>query len=345
MQTAAMTSRFLTGCSSSLGLADSEIVVSHGGLLRHIVAWHLAQTVQSQELFVKLTNDLIRFADQAYVMRDVDALDEVSHVLMNLPVDAARQIGSYYYALALNRQGKRDEAEARLQGIADDAPATYRARAIQTLGGNYHDKGQLDEALRFQLEALRLASDRTARGLETTVRALGEISAIKSLDGDHRGALCDLENLRPLVNLAAKQQPFHFYAYCNDLAVELGELDRIPEAHSVLKAALASPFAGVHPNWTETRDEIAAKRVTATPSVVAVKRAPETDASPELEHELKRVPSRAPASPSPAHPKHSCQRAIIPNTATAATPHDGITQGILNRVLTCIGSRAPPVRS
>ena len=65
MQKAAMISRFLTGCSSSVGLADSEIVVSHGGLLRHILAWRLAQTVHSQELFVKLTNELIRFAEQA----------------------------------------------------------------------------------------------------------------------------------------------------------------------------------------------------------------------------------------------------------------------------------------
>ena len=64
-----------------------------------------------KRLFVKLTNELIRFAEQAYVMRDVDALEEVSRVLMNLPVDAARQIGIYYYALAINRKGQTDEAE------------------------------------------------------------------------------------------------------------------------------------------------------------------------------------------------------------------------------------------
>ena len=77
MQTAAITSRFLTGCSSQVGLADSENVVSRSDLLRHIVAKHLVQTVHSQELFVKLTNELIRFAEQAYFARNVDALDEV----------------------------------------------------------------------------------------------------------------------------------------------------------------------------------------------------------------------------------------------------------------------------
>jgi hypothetical protein len=57
MQAAAMTSRFLTGCSSKVGLADLEIVVSRGaGLLPDMVATHLAETVHSQELFIKLTN-------------------------------------------------------------------------------------------------------------------------------------------------------------------------------------------------------------------------------------------------------------------------------------------------
>lgn len=103
MQTAAMTSRFLTGCSSSVGLADSEIVVSNGGLIQHIVS-HLAQTVYSQEVFLKLTNVLIQFAEQAYILRDVDALAEISKVLMSLPIDGARQIGLYYHALGIKRR-------------------------------------------------------------------------------------------------------------------------------------------------------------------------------------------------------------------------------------------------
>lgn len=345
MQAAAMTSRFLTGCSSSAELADSEIVVSHDGLLRHIVAWRLAQTVHSHELFVKLTNEFTRFAEQAYIRRDLDTLEEVSRVLMSLPVEASRQIGLYYAALSIKRRGRINEAQSLFETVADNASPTYRARAIQGLGAVHHDLGHLDEALRFQLEALRAASDRNARGLQTTLLASWEISTIRGLDGDHRGALSDLKNLRPLLNLAAKEQPFYFDAYCNDLAVELGELGRIAEAEAVLAPALGSPYAQAYPNWTETRDEIAARRLSATPSVVAIGRVPEREPSPAVDTELKRKPSRAPASPGPAHPRDSFQRAIIPNTATAAVPHDGITQNILSRVLICIGSRAPPVRS
>jgi hypothetical protein len=83
MQAAANTSRFLTGYSSKVVLADSEIVVRRSGLLRDIVARHLAQTVHSQDLFVKLTNELIHFAEQAFSMRDLNTLEDVSHVLMN----------------------------------------------------------------------------------------------------------------------------------------------------------------------------------------------------------------------------------------------------------------------
>ena len=343
MQTAAMTSRFLTGCSSKVGLADSEIVISRGGLLRHIVASHFAQTIHSQELFVNLTNELIRFAEQAYVMRDVDALDDVSSALMNLPVDAARQIGIYYYALAINRKGQRDEAEALFEKIADNGPTTYRARAIQTLGANQHEKGQLDEALRFQLEALRVASDKDAHGLQTTVLARGEISIIRSLDGDHKGALSDLKGLSPFINLIAKREPFYFYAYCNDLAVDLGELGRIDEAKATLEVALASAYAPAHPNWADTRQELEAKRTSATPSVVAINQTSEVVAARQTQLQRSQKPKRVVAFCWLAK-RTSLQIALIAIARFRAIAGRRTSRDTLDRLGRCIRSRAPPAR-
>jgi hypothetical protein len=134
MQAAATTIRLLTGCSSKAGFADSESVVSNDYLLQHIVASHLVQTVSSQGLFLKLTNSLIQLAEQAYLMRDLDALEEVSRVLMNLPADAARQMGLYYHALAIKRKGDLNGAQTLFETVADNAPVSYRARAIQGLG-------------------------------------------------------------------------------------------------------------------------------------------------------------------------------------------------------------------
>ncbi|HXU08870.1 MAG TPA: hypothetical protein VN743_07715 [Blastocatellia bacterium] len=342
MQTAAIKNRFITGRSSNVGLADSEIVVSRSGLLQHIVASHLAQTAYSRETLFKLTNDLIRFAEQAYVIRDVEALDEVSLALMNLPLPAAHQIGSYYHSLAIYRKGRKEEADALLERIADAAPITYRSKALQALGAHKHASGQLDEALRFQLQALRVAPDLNAQGLQTTLNARLEISIIKSLDGDHKGALSDLEHLSPLVNLIAKQQPFFFYAYCNELAVGLGELGRIAEAEATLDTALASSYASAYPNWAETRQELAAKRTSATPSVVPVRQTAEGIPASRTEPQLCQKPNRVLAFCRLIIKGTAFQITLILIAGFKAVADRRIRIDILDQLGRCFRARAPP---
>jgi tetratricopeptide (TPR) repeat protein len=200
---------------------------------------------------------------------------------MNLPIAEARQIGRYYQAIAISRIGKTDEALLLLEAVADRVPLAYRARAIQTLGSIYHRQGRLDEALRLYPEALLAASPQNGRDLLTTLIVHMERSCIKGEMGDHRRALTDYESLSPLVQIVGQQRPFYFYVYHNELAIELAELGRITEAEAALSIALASPFAPAYPEWTETRQEIAAKRQSATPSVVAINRAREAAPSPK----------------------------------------------------------------
>ncbi|MGH9427864.1 MAG: hypothetical protein ACRD2L_16375, partial [Terriglobia bacterium] len=203
-------------------------------------------------------------------------------------------------------------------------------------------KGQLDEALRFQLEALRSGSDSNANGLQIALMAHLEISALKSLNEDHKGALGILENLSAVVQIVGRRRPFYFYVYHNELAIELGELGRIAEAKAASGIVLASPFAPAYPNWAETRQELEAKRTSATPSIVAVSRAPEAEPSPRIEPQLKREPSRALALRRPVRERYSFQRSKIPIAVIAKTPRDQTTQSTLDRVRTCIGPRAPP---
>jgi tetratricopeptide (TPR) repeat protein len=341
MHTVANTNRFLTGCPSSVRLTDLETVVSRGGSIQHIVVSHLAQTLNSQKAFLKLTNALTHFAEQAYILRDLNALQEVSRVLMNLPVDAARQIGMYYHALAIKRKGLLDEAQTLLETVADNAPLNFRARALQGLGALHYDKGQLNETLRFQLEALRAASDKNAHGLQTTLMARLEIAIIKSLGGDHKAALFDLRSFRPLLNLVAKQKPFYFYLHLNELAVEFAEIGRLPEAEAASAIALASPFARAYPEWSETRDEIAAKRQSATPSVVAVNRAPAAEPSPQVQPQPKPQRSRSRLSKWLAVENTLLQRPLITTAPIATIAGAQIAQNILDRVLVCHRSRAP----
>jgi tetratricopeptide (TPR) repeat protein len=347
MHATAITSRFLTGYSSKARFADAEGVVSIHGLLDHFVTSHLIRTVHSRDLLLKLTNHVILLAEQAFLMRDLDQLEEMSRILTNLPVDAARQAGLYYHALAIKRKGSTVEAQTLFETVADNVQTAYSARAIQGLGAHYLGKGRLNDALRLQLEALRASSDTTAHGLQTMLMAHWDIAIVRSLAGDHKGALGCFERLRPLVCQVAKRLPFYFYKYHNALAVELGEIGRIEEATAASKIALASPFAPAYPEWSETRDEIAARRTAATPSVVSIGRPAATTPSPQAEavHLRQGENQRKPKRSSelifswPINRTHRL-RSIVPMAATAAITR--VAQSILERIRICIGPRAPP---
>jgi tetratricopeptide (TPR) repeat protein len=294
MQKAAKTSRLLTVPSFNAGLAGPERLVGQSGLLQQIVLGRFTRIANSQQIYVEIANRLIRAAEHAYSFRDADTIEEAGEVLMSLPVDNARQAGLYYHALALKRKGRIEEAETALEAVADRAPLVCRARAIQTLGESYREKGQLDEALRYQLEVLRVASDENAHSLLITLLAHYQISHIRSITGDHQDALAILENLWPLVRVVAIDNPLYYYGYHNELAIELAELGRLAEAGAACKIALASPFAPAYPEWAETRDEIEAKRTAATPSIVAINSSPDSVPSADSQTERSSKPDVMP---------------------------------------------------
>jgi hypothetical protein len=129
---------------------------------------------------------------------------------------------------------------------------------------------------------MRLAADKSAHGLQTMVSAHMEISFLRSDAGDHKGAFAILENISPLIHEVAKEKPFYFYLYHNELAIELGELGRLAEAEAASKVALASPYAPAYPNWAETSQELETKHTSATPSVVPVKQTSEAIPAPQV---------------------------------------------------------------
>jgi hypothetical protein len=75
---------------------------------------------------------------------------------------------------------------------------------------------------------------------------------IKSAQGDHRGALSDLEALYPLVRALAQHESFYHYLFNNDKAYELASLGEIEEARRAAAIALSAPVAGAYPEWQET---------------------------------------------------------------------------------------------
>jgi tetratricopeptide (TPR) repeat protein len=270
MQTTARTIRFLTASSFDREPADSKNAASRSEMIQSVVLTRLAQALHTRQGLIELAGSLIQAAEHAYSLRDMNTVQQAGEILAGLPLDVAKQIGLYYQALSIKRDGQIDKAKRLLEIIADNAPFVYRGRAIQTLGRIHHEQGKLDEALRFYLEAVRITQKKRSCDPLVTLLAQSEISHIKSDLGDHRSALTILENISPLAQVVGRGNPFYYYTYHNELAFELAESGRLDEAQAASEVALASPFAPAYPEWAETREEIAAKRLSATPSVVFI---------------------------------------------------------------------------
>jgi tetratricopeptide (TPR) repeat protein len=340
MHNTAKPSRFLIDFSSRRKSPDWGINVGQDDLLRHILASKFLSNADARQALNGLASELIQLAEHFFGLRDNDSLRGASSILQNLPIVEGRIIGLYYRALAVRRSGKIDESLRLLAIVADHAPLEYRARALQTLGAVHHALGQPQESLRFYSEASRAASNETSYDLLTTLLVNLEACCIKSEMGDHSRALVGYEKLARLVQIVARQHPLYFYLYHNELAIELAEVGHLAEAQAASAIALASPFARAYPEWSETRDEIAAKCKSTSPSFVAIHRTPQ--GCPRTLLRQYRAPGtrRTIRGYQAYHVYHFFQRATFQFPAKAVTVLNAVS--ILQRMLGCTGPRPPP---
>jgi len=112
-----------------------------------------------------------------------------------------------------------------------------------------------------------------ARDPFTGVKARMMLAVIKSTEGDHQGALDDLESFFPLARAISLQHPQLYYEYLNSLAVELGEVGRFNEAFNTLNLPLSSSFAGAYFEWRETQNELMLKSRRSSKSMIAFSQA------------------------------------------------------------------------
>lgn len=206
---------------------------------------------------------LIRAAEFAYGRRDLTSMEAISLDLLNSPIEQGQNAGLYYLAIAAKWHGRLIEAQVML----DKVRGQYQARAIQALGAMEFEAGRFDEAGRLHKESIIAAKDNDV--FVTTV-AQAQISAIRSMYGDHRQAFNDLYDLWPMMQILIKPYPYLYSALHNEIACEFLELGRIEEAAHASSIALASPFAVAYPEWRETNMEIARRGYRASRSVVAV---------------------------------------------------------------------------
>ena len=237
------------------------------------MAEELIKELYKKQALGSLVPNLTALAHRAYTIRRLDIVEQVGQVLMNLPLSQdSRNIGRYYHSFTLRREGRAAEARALLDRLAGEVRHRYTGRVIMSLAGLVFDSGDFSSALPLYIEAGRAAAATERSDLFTMTQVQRQIAVLKSIDGDHMGAVAHLEKLCAIARLSGSQQPPLWFDYLNSLAVELCEVGRLEEAKNVSQIVLASPFASAYPEWRETRDEIELRGWRTPRSVVALSR-------------------------------------------------------------------------
>ncbi|MEK6304665.1 MAG: hypothetical protein AABO41_28615, partial [Acidobacteriota bacterium] len=258
MHAAASNSLVLTDVSSLKWLAGSREAISHGGFYQ-VIASELVRGVHEKQVFRCLGDRLVVLSEQAHAFRQMDMLEQVSHVLVSLPLPRQYEaIGRYYQGIWTQRFGRGDleRAVSLFECAAESAPPKYQIRAMVSLAASSRHQRDSQAALSLYCEAGRFASLNGLYDPYASVLTPRMVAVIKSEHGDHRGALALLENLFPLAHAMRGVLPHVYFDYMNSLAVELCAVGRTEEARNTSQIVLASPFASAYPEWRETREEI-----------------------------------------------------------------------------------------
>ncbi|HKV40038.1 MAG TPA: tetratricopeptide repeat protein [Blastocatellia bacterium] len=213
---------------------------------------------------------LITLCRRGWLAHRFEGVEHAARVVLGLAAlrPEISNVAKCYYASCLAQRGEGQQAVDILNRVVDRVDREFRPRATLALAKVHYDDGRLGASVPIYVEAARVAkgSDPLAE-----VQALRMLAIVRSIDGDHNGALADLERLLPSMRRLAAHYPPDYYHYLNSLAIELGEVGRIEEASRAIEIVLASSLAPRVPQWLDTKEELATKpRRVFTPFTMAL---------------------------------------------------------------------------
>lgn len=325
--------------SSFSGNSAGKIDISaQSSYLKRSICTLLARNYYKYEGFETLGRQLVAIARHAYFSRQMETVEQASQWMLALPLSSElKLVAQYYQAICAWKQGKAGAVNQIFSFALDKASPGYQGQGLLTVGATYFGQGKFEMALPYYLNAAQASRE---HDLLVFAASQKMIAVVRSIYGDHHQALAELERLFPTVRVIATHYPSVYYEFLNSYAVELGEVGRIIEAQQVCNVVLRSPFVESNPQFAQTRDELAAKRTAATPSVVAVAALPEVIPSPQAE-----------AEPQPAHNRSTIalklERLCSPTRALTRKKTRSIATGIrvrtiLDQLAYSISPRSPP---
>ena len=305
--------------TTSAKAKKNNLVLNGASSFRELTALTGSLTVlQSQSALNATGLELVELARQAWTTRHVDLLDQTVKAILALPLDPRVQnVARYYNAYALRRAGVPSETKVVLDNLIDAALPQHRPRIVLALGNCHLATGDVVSSTNLYLEAARIAADTDPLSRCSAIR---DLALVRSIRGDHKGSLADLERLFPVMRSLATSYPDDYRYYLNNLAYELGQVGRIDEAKAAINVALRSPNAHRFPDWAETAQELEtmprrvflplvfalgspAVALSVLASIEAREPAPVIEASPESAVAATRPEQVEPEASAPAQPE------------------------------------------
>lgn len=223
-------------------------VMNTSAIRRFLTALSSTVKIERGQLY-----QLVQSAEANYWLRDIQSQHDIGSLLQSFAYPF-NQVGKYYESIYLYRTGQCARAKELLESVAESAPAQYRSRALLSLSTVEQSIGHFEESLRLRLQSL--STDDPV----TLIEAQRGIALIRSVEGQHRTALRDLERLLPLAHTIGRQGHPAYFAFLNSYAVELSESGRMEEAESVANVLATYPFSSRFPECQETLSEIRSKQ-------------------------------------------------------------------------------------
>ena len=195
--------------------AEPQDAPSQHGYYQRLILASLGQSIQTIEGLQALAHQLAVAARHAYLAKQMNAVERAAQSILALPISRQVEgIAFYYQGLCKWQQGDLDCGHRLLERAVEEALPQYKPRALHAIGVMYHEAGKVEAALPFYVAAGKAAANCDPLTLALSQRV---IAVVRSIHGDHKQALKDIENLFPLVRVAAKRYAPLYYSFLNSL--------------------------------------------------------------------------------------------------------------------------------